>query len=183
MPCFLPSVLATQSALQAALPRAPYPLLFTLASPQAISPRPMALNTTHRLRIPKFIFPLPHSPEFQAPMSRYLLLATCLFHKHLTLYVLRNGLGLYLSPASTSCSPSLPVKGNSSTVHTHAQAWNLRVLPPTCLSFSHSHIQSVNRFFPFFPPFLQCTYISSSPQPTFLSQRSSSLFRTISVVS
>lgn len=87
---------------------------------------------------------------------------------------------LYLSWVTTNSFPNLPTTGNGSTVHT--DAWNPRVLLLTYCPFHHSHIQSINKFFPFFPSSLKCISFSSSPMPSSLFQPSS-LLQTTPVVS
>lgn len=144
----------------------------------------MALTTIRMLMIPKFIFPLPHSPlSFKLLYPDVYSLPLIYLTNISNFMCLEKDSGMYLSPVSMS--PPLFFQSKD------VQAYNLRVLLLTYFPFPHSHIQSVNKFFnklkidnffSFLPPFLKCIYFSSSPMPTFLFQSSSSLLRTSPVV-
>lgn len=144
------------------------------------SSRPMALNTIYRLKIPKFVFPAPHSP----------LCFRC-YHCSLPLVYLSNVSNLkclkidsrfYLSHISVS-PPLLAFQANGSAIHTDARALNPRILFLTYLLFLQPHVHSINKFLLFCSPFFKCLYFFSSPVTTFLPKSSSSLLWTVPIVS
>lgn len=100
----------------------------------------MALTTIRMLMIPKFIFPLPHSPlSFRLLYPDVYSLPLIYLTNISNFMCLEKDSGMYLSPVSMS--PPLFFQSKD------VQAYNLRVLPLTYFPFPHSHIQSVNKFF------------------------------------